>query len=69
MANLGRCPFDDDLSCAMHLVERQRVAVVPGGSFYGDPKDGRRVVRFMFSKRVETLKEAIDRLQGLRDVA
>src|SRR2546422_2549978 len=69
MANFGRFPFDDDLSCAMHLVERQRVAVVPGGSFYGDPEDGRRFVRFMFSKRDETLKEAIDRLRGLRDVA
>ena len=69
MANFGRFPFDDDLSCAMHLVERQRVAVVPGGSFYGNPKDGRRFVRFMFSKRDETLKEAIDRLRGLRDVA
>jgi len=69
MANFGRFPFDDDLSCAMHLVERERVAVVPGGSFYGDPKDGRRFVRFMFSKRDETLKEAIDNLRGLQDVA
>ena len=69
MANFGRFPFDDDRACAMHLVERQRVAVVPGGSFYGDPKDGRRFVRFMFSKRDETLKEAIDNLRGLRDVA
>jgi len=68
MANFGRFPFDDDWAFAMHLVERLRVAVVPGGSFYGDPKDGRRFVRFMFSKRDETLKEAIDRLQGLRDV-
>ena len=69
MANFGRFPFDDDRACAMHLVERQRVAVVPGGSFYGDPKDGQRFVRFMFSKRDETLKEAIDNLRGLQDVA
>jgi aminotransferase len=53
----------------MHLVERLGVAVVPGGSFYGDSKGGRKFVRFMFSKRDETLKEAIRRLQGLRDVA
>jgi aminotransferase len=68
MAKFGRFPFDDDRAFAMHLVERQRVAAVPGGSFYGDPKDGRSFVRFMFSKRDETLKEAIDRLRGLRDV-
>jgi aspartate/methionine/tyrosine aminotransferase len=67
MTDFGRFPFDDDWAFAMDLVERLRVAVVPGSSFYGDPKDGRRFVRFMFSKRDETLKEAILRLQGLRD--
>lgn len=69
MANFARFPFDDDWKFAMHLVERLGVAVVPGGSFYGDSKGGRKFVRFMFSKRDETLKEAIRRLQGLRDVA
>jgi aminotransferase len=68
MANFGRFPFEDDWSFAMHLVERLRVAVVPGGSFFGDAKEGRRFVRFMFSKRDETLTEAIRRLRGLRDV-
>jgi aspartate/methionine/tyrosine aminotransferase len=69
MANFDRFPFSDDWAFAMHLVERVGVAVVPGGSFYGVPKDGRKFVRFMFSKRDETLKSAIDRLRGLRDVS
>jgi L-glutamine---4-(methylsulfanyl)-2-oxobutanoate aminotransferase len=68
MTDISSFPFADDWAFAMHLVERLRVAVVPGSSFYGDPKDGQRFVRFMFSKRDETLKEAIDRLRGLRDV-
>jgi len=68
MADFGRFPFDDDWAFAMYLVERLRVAVVPGSSFYGDPVDGRRYVRFMFSKREETLREAISRLADLRDV-
>jgi aminotransferase len=68
MTDISHFPFSDDWAFAMHLVERLRVAVVPGSSFYGDPKDGQRFVRFMFSKRDETLKEAIDRLRGLRDV-
>jgi len=68
MADFGRFPFADDWAFAMYLVERLRVAVVPGSSFYGDPQDGARYVRFMFSKRDETLAEAVDRLQGLRDV-
>jgi aspartate/methionine/tyrosine aminotransferase len=67
MTDFERFRFDDDWAFAIHLVERLRVAVVPGSSFYGDPKDGRRFVRFMFSKRDETLKEAILRLQDLRD--
>src|SRR2546426_1775911 len=66
MADFSRFPFADDRAFAMHLVERRRVAVVPGGSFYANPKDGRTFVRFMFSKRDETLKEAIDRLRRLR---
>jgi len=68
MADFSAFPFSDDWAFAMYLVERLRVAVVPGGSFYGDPKDGQRFVRFMFSKRDETLREAISRVHGLRDV-
>ena len=66
MAKFGHFPFDDDWAFVMHLVEHQRVAVVPGSSFYGDPNEGRRYVRIMFSKRDDTLKEALLRLQGLR---
>jgi len=69
MTNFRRFPFADDWAFAMHLVERLRVAVVPGTSFYGDLTEGRSLVRFMFSKRDETLQEAIHRLRGLRDVA
>jgi len=68
IADFDRFPFEDDWAFAMYLVERLRVAVVPGSSFYGDPVDGRRYVRFMFSKRDETLREAIERLRDLRDV-
>ncbi len=68
MADFSRFPFADDWTFAMYLVERLRIAVVPGSSFYGDPNDGRRYVRFMFSKRDETLREAIARVRGLRDV-
>ena len=68
MADFDRFPFDDDWAFATYLVERLRVAVVPGSSFYGDPVDGRPYVRLMFSKRDETLREAIARLGDLRDV-
>ena len=68
MADVGDFPFPDDWAFAMYLVERLRVAAVPGSSFYGRPQDGRRFVRFMFSKRDETLLDALVRLEGLRDL-
>ena len=52
----------------MYLVERIGVAAVPGSSFYGDPADGARYVRFMFSKKDETLEEALRRLEPLKDL-
>ncbi len=66
MTDFSRFPFEDDWAFAMYLVERIGVATVPGSSFYGDPKDGARYVRFMFSKKDETLEEALRRLEPLK---
>jgi N-succinyldiaminopimelate aminotransferase len=38
---------------------------VPGSSFYNDPADGARQVRFTFCKRDETLEAAATRLEKL----
>jgi aspartate/methionine/tyrosine aminotransferase len=57
--------YADDWAFTKHLVEDVGVAVVPGSSFYSDPEDGRPFVRFMFSKRDETLREAAERLRKL----
>src|SRR2546427_90699 len=57
--------FTDDRSFTNHLVEDIGVAVVPGSSFFSDPEDGKAYVRFMFSKRDETLQEAATRLRKL----
>ena len=57
--------WDDDVAFARHLVETVGVAVVPGSSFYRDPADGRRQVRFAFCKKDETLDEAERRLSLL----
>jgi aminotransferase len=58
--------WDDDVAFARHLVEEIGVAVVPGSSFYLDPKDGARQVRFAFCKKDATLDEAERRLLKLR---
>ncbi len=68
MADFSALPFEDDWAFAMYLVERLGVATVPGSSFYGEPKNGAKYIRFMFSKRDETLGDALSRLAGLRDL-
>ncbi len=68
MVDASRFPFSDDWAFAMYLVERLGVATVPGSSFYADPEDGRRYVRFMFSKKDATLEEALRRLEPLKDL-
>jgi aminotransferase len=66
MTEIDGLGWDDDVAFARHLVEEVGVAVVPGSSFYNDPQDGRRQVRFAFCKKDATLDEAERRLGRLR---
>ena len=65
MTEIDGLGWDDDVAFARHLVEKVGVAVVPGSSFYNDPRDGRHQVRFAFCKKDETLDEAERRLARL----
>lgn len=58
---------NDDVAFAKYLVETIGVATVPGSSFYrpGAP-EGKKMIRFNYSKRDETLKEAGRRLLKLK---
>jgi aminotransferase len=66
MTEIDGLGWDDDVAFARHLVEEIGVAVVPGSSFYEDPREGRHQVRFAFCKKDETLDEAERRLAKLR---
>jgi aspartate/methionine/tyrosine aminotransferase len=52
----------DDEAFAMVLLEKARIAVVPGSSFYHRPADGCDKVRLCFAKSWETLREVKERL-------
>lgn len=54
----------DDVAFSRLLAKEARVAPVPGSSFFSRPEDGRSLVRFAFCKRVETLREAGERLRA-----
>ena len=66
MTEIDALGWDDDVAFVRHLVEQVGVAAVPGSSFYDDPADGRRQVRFAFCKQDATLDEAERRLARLR---
>jgi aminotransferase len=56
----------NDLEFADFLVKDEGVAVVPGSSFYSGKNDenpGSNYVRFSISQKLETLKEAIERIK------
>ncbi|HEU4753308.1 MAG TPA: aminotransferase class I/II-fold pyridoxal phosphate-dependent enzyme, partial [Armatimonadota bacterium] len=56
LADTSAFDFPDDVALTMHLVRDIGVAVVPGSSFFppGSPR-GKRLIRFAFPKRDETL--------------
>jgi aminotransferase len=65
MTDISLFGFEDDVSFTKHLVKDVGVAAVPGSSFYRDPKDGARQVRFAFCKKLETLDAAAEKLKKL----
>jgi aminotransferase len=46
------------------LTAEAGVATVPGSSFYNNPKDGRKFIRFAFCKTDDMLREAVQRLKA-----
>jgi len=65
MTDISAFGYSDDVSFAKYLVREIGVACVPGSSFYRDPRDGAKQVRFAFCKKPETLDEAARRLSQL----
>src|SRR5919204_73001 len=66
IAHLG---FADDVAFARWLVEKVRVAGVPGSAFFSRPELGRGLIRFTFCKRADTLDAAAERLADAARVA
>lgn len=62
---MDRLGAADDTAFSRKLIEACGVATVPGGSFYADPANGDRQVRFAFCKRRETLERVRRRLTDL----
>jgi len=68
MTDISAFGFPDDLQFARYLVKEIGVAAVPGSSFYHNPAEGSRHLRFTFCKKDSTLEAAAERLSKLRPV-
>jgi aspartate/methionine/tyrosine aminotransferase len=65
MTDISAFGFSDDVTFARYLVKEIGVASVPGSSFYRDPADGSKQVRFTFCKSEKTLNAAAERFAKL----
>ncbi len=65
MTDVGHFGLSNDVAFAFHLVEKIGVATVPGSCFYSHPGMGTTKVRFCFPKKMETLRQAGERLRRL----
>ena len=66
MTDISAFGFSDDVTFAQHLVKEIGIAAVPGSSFYRNPADGSKQLRFTFCKSEKTLKAAAERFSKLR---
>jgi len=64
LADFSALSGEDDTTFAKRLTREAGVASVPGSSFFSEPSNGRSLVRFAFCKKVETLREAGERLRS-----
>jgi aminotransferase len=63
LADYSALSQEADDGFARRLATEARVTPVPGSSFFSDRRSSRRLVRFAFCKRLETLEEAGERLR------
>jgi aspartate/methionine/tyrosine aminotransferase len=66
MTDISGFGYRDDVEFAKYLVRDIGVATIPGSSFYLNPRDGSTLIRFCFSKREATIREAERRLEKLQ---
>ena len=57
--------YEDGLELCWQLPEKVGVVAVPNVVFYDNQHEGQHLIRFTFCKSLDTLSEAVDRLQGL----
>jgi aspartate/methionine/tyrosine aminotransferase len=55
----------NDVDFAQYLIRERKVASIPPSAFYLNSNDGSKYLRFCFAKKDETIKLALERLNGM----
>ncbi len=69
LADISALKFGNDREATQRILAGSGVAVIPGSSFYADPRDGRSQVRLCYAKKLPDLEEACRRLRKLEAVS
>ena len=64
LMDISEFGYESDLTFCEDLASKVGVGAVPGSSFFREPVN--HLIRFHFTKRDETLQEALNRLEQLR---
>ncbi|HCC34750.1 MAG TPA: aminotransferase [Ruminococcaceae bacterium] len=65
MLDISEYGYESDLDFCEKLAEKVGVGAVPGSSFFRE--NVKHLIRFHFAKRDETLYEALNRLEGMKE--
>ena len=67
MSDISGLGFEDDVQFARYMMAEVGVACIPPSAFYSTSDDGKRLARWCFAKRDETLHAAGERLAAWAD--
>lgn len=65
MADLANTPFKDDLEAVNSLLEKAKVAVVTGRSFYLDETRGQNMIRICYALDQTILEKAMEQMKNI----
>lgn len=69
LADFSALPFKNDEEAADQILQKAKVASVPGGSFYDKVENGRHIVRICYALDQQQITQALRQMQEMMDVA
>lgn len=65
LADFSDLAFNDDEQAADEILQKAKVACVPGGSFYDNPETGKHILRVCYALDEEQVGQALKQMQAM----